>query len=630
MTTCTANTSGYADIGSNFVGGIAPGAGDDIVKNNGVTLTFRGNTPTFGNIGISAEGSADAGGFVLEEDCYLSFTGDIMFRPSGLSYFTIGPGVTIDHTSTGNNNIRIGWFFNYGAALNPQGTAQKRCVIKHSGSSGSLGVQSSDGANWIWWGGQWTGQYLTFKNIKGDVGIRKANCTNYIFDEDCGNVNLEVLTANTFDINGISFLNPDAVISISGTKTNACSISNLICKGTLQKQYTAANMVFLNPVILKADNYIGDEHGSYSILFTTKREYSPHGPVDGFYNLQRNAGGNPHFFAIGNYAGDIKNGFFRYDGSESGDTGDCINATITASKTINIENCVVRPDNVGKTSGVLLAPLGGSNAQFKIKNCNASFFIMHGESAAGYAGEYAELINCLMVHTETGLLNDRFLNVLTGGATDAVTLADYNCRGGVSNPYNTPTYDDYYASAPGSNDVFLTPSFVDYDYDIEDWAVELGCDPELTISQKIDYAIDALCAANDINDPNYNADATIENLLAAMANANTTKNSELATAGSGGTWIGAHQPKTGNDCTIDMSDAGDVFAAEASMFMSAALSMSESGDTLSVETAMNMSVSLAMLNAADRMKFFAIGFETPQRRRRKMPINIQWQRCPVP
>jgi hypothetical protein len=132
-----------------------------------------------------------------------------------------------------------------------------------------------------------------------------------------------------------------------------------------------------------------------------------------------------------------------------------------------------------------------------------------------------------------------------------VVVADHNAIvGSVSDPYDATGNPDIFGTSPGTGDITSDPQFKGGGKkSLEDWAVDHGCEEETRVN-RFTWAFTRLASAYDPSSENYLASTEIDDVMLEFADWLTPTNSDYATAGYGGTYIGPYEPSSGTVCTI--------------------------------------------------------------------------------
>jgi hypothetical protein len=487
---------------------------------------------------------ADSGGWVIAADVTLTLKGS--FRTGGTgAYLTMSAGSKISIATNYNGRIGIGSTSLITGTLTANGTAENWCEIDNPGTG-----------NWYLWAGSgevycedFAGSYLRLKNIAGTHCGSSVSIDHWIWDENCGDITpiIAIGGASDFSWDSCSFLNTSGIFTFSADASTGGERKFENCVITAQFNHYNTDTNIVNCVIIGFINFTATQKGNYNNCFLSYSASAGTGVPTGLYQdcfVYKPDLTNPHF-VIPNAAASavvVDGCVFEHGGANS--DGDCVAG---GHDDLTIRNCIILPGTTGNPSGTLVSLLGSASTDLVIYNNTSRGTLTVGETYAGHAGMVGNAYNNLFTGFGAGDNTHQFLT-----ATDDIfTNCDHNSNEGVTQPYGN--HPDGYAVAPGANDLDDSPSFFDGTRDFASWAVDsLGSLEAAEADQRQD-AIDAFVAMNDVDDVDYNADATVANLIAYIRVGYTPQNLDYLTAGEGGSYedyIGAVEP-------ADLSPAGE-------------------------------------------------------------------------
>lgn len=571
MAVFTSAQTGNWSADSTWVGTGVPTTGDTAIIADGHTVTVDENT----SVGTGSDPVVDAitcqddGQVVIGTDNTLTVSGDITVDNNPL---TLNAGATLTF-ATGTTGLLHQFYSNTSGQSNAgficNGTSGNRCTVNKTGT-GSARI-------YIWYGysavdctytdfenmGDASNNAvyvrrstLSFVNCRFDTCYQVGNATTYFYpDEDvifsyCNFKNGQ----GTYDI----VLRNQSTSTITGTRTiEHCSIR----KG-LQLTYrwpVDIEHCYINKLLHTAQQSTADYITSLSYcVIATDDDFSTQTIlIDNCYRIALTSS-NEHFFICSSPEGteDVtyQNCILEHLDERGIDVVDGIleSAAIsyTGTPTITIKNNIVLPSNDTTIATSTICTINENvttNRQFVVDNNTFHSAegggLLYAAHGAGVAGRIQSFKNNLAYAgatvSESYLMTDLDETPATGYVASGG--ADYNAYidDDITTAYRNSQGGSPFASTPGTNDlVDEAPNFVDNTRNLSEWSEnELGNTG--TKSQLETSALNSLAAINDPDDTDYDADATIENLVTWVRDGYSPQNSDYSTSGSGGGLIGA-------------------------------------------------------------------------------------------
>jgi hypothetical protein len=504
MATITSAQAGFADVGSTWVGGVAPGASDDVVLAHSVT--FRNNTTLAGMV-------INAGGvFIKGVDVIITMNGNI--TPQNNNRLQIdwleGGGMEF-----GNGGFTFGTPSQYPGSIpffRVRGTEAKPCFLRTAtggtnarmvGSSTYHGLIDVEWLNFTRIGGAGTDYALTSSfNSDGSLAnsslYRIINCT---FDS-CGQVratgygaHARCTVQNTRFINCLGtrafFYEGNFPNSGGGTRLWDNVRADTRVNFNNPKDFLVTNSVLNGfETSSPADGDTGMTMQNCLILRENNGDPLIAGPLmeNCYAYFYEGSHPNKHFFEIGNYnlipEYNVEGCVFEADGSDSdGDTFILGTPGGATDIQVNIRDCLYLPNSAGNTSGTVISQLGNIRTVVDVKNVTAFVGdgggVAVGETYTGREGTFSGIKDSIFYDTSA-----RGYKVADSGTNDnvpdlvAAADADYNCGHNLLTGSNSKGYHnlEFSSGSPGANDVDVDPQFVDASRDFLAFDVAEGGD----------------------------------------------------------------------------------------------------------------------------------------------------------
>lgn len=551
----TAIATGNFDNPATWFGGVIPSAGDHIVRNADVVLTFNVDTPLLGPdtsddfFAITGPTSgADSGGFVINPGITVQCQGSIL--TGGVNAYIQNNGGTIiidsqyiQHISIGNDFLVPGYYISGG---NPSQWSYIRSI-----GTGTTYMNSDYSLGDRYYCQHLMGSYQRLENIQLiHVGLSSV-IDHWVFDLNCGDFRPKVAINPDDDycITFCTFLNPNANIyatALWGGTGLRCFEDNVLMSRMVYPLPDTGNNYDYKRCYFLGANYHNFE---YLGTFEDCVVQTNFGVFDWYTDSIKNcfiysrAADNPKFFLAASLGIGCTVEFcvFEYFNIASV-TGRVFSVPAPASPIdLTIRNCIVLPDRGGAGSGYSLVALGNANINVDMFNCTYSIECVLGNTYNGHANMVRHTNN-LLYDTVPASIHFSFS---VGAVSSIVESAnDNSCQNG-TNPYSLPVQAAKYGSPPGASDFNDDPGLTDPSRDFATWSVQvLGCPDPLETDQQ-DFAITTILGLHDVLNPNRNPNSTVYNLLSYIREGFKPLNGAYRTEGAGGTYpeyIGAVEP----------------------------------------------------------------------------------------
>ncbi|MGA9232025.1 MAG: hypothetical protein WBV68_08215 [Exiguobacterium oxidotolerans] len=551
----TAIATGNFDNPATWSGGIIPGAGDNIVRNADVVLTFNVDTPLLGpdtsDDFFAVRGpmsGADSGGFVINSGITVRMQGSIL--TGGVDAYIQNNGGTIEIDSTYTQHIVIGNDFLIPGYYISGGSVSQWSVIRSVGT-GTTYMNSDYSAGDRYYCQHLMGSYQRLENIQLiHVGLSSV-IDHWVLDDACGDFRpkVSINPDDDYCIRYCTFLNPSANVyatALWGGSGIRCFEDNVLM----------ARMVYPLPHLgfnydYKRCYFLGANYHNFEYLGTFEDcvVQTNFGVFDWFTDSIKNcfiysrAADDPRFFQSASLGVDCTVEFCIFEYLNiAAVTGRVFSVPSPAfGVDLTIRNCIVLPDRGGDGSGYSIVALGNANININVHNCTYSIEAVLGNTYNGHAN-MVEHRNNLLFDTVAGSVH---LSFSVGAVNSIVELSDYNsCQNG-TNPYSIPAQSTKYGTPPGGSDLNDDPQLTDQTRDFASWSVDiLGCPDPLETDQQ-DFAISTILGLHDVLNPDHNPDSTVYNLLSYIREGFKPLNGRYRTEGAGGVYpeyIGAVEP----------------------------------------------------------------------------------------
>lgn len=504
MATITSTQAGFFDVGSTWVGGVAPGVTDNVVLAHVVTV--RSNITCTG-ITINAGGELVTNGAFT-----LTVNGNITPQNNNRRQIDLIAGSGIEF---GNAGYTFGTPSQYPGStpfLRIRGTSESPCFIRtvtggtnarFTTTSNYNGLIDAEYCNFTRIGGADTNYALTTSlNSDGSIAnsslLRLINCN---FDS-CGQVRVTGMGAHgRFTIQNCKFTNclGSRAFYLEGVFAKNVDATRLVDNTTADtrvsfinpKDFTVTNSVLTGfQTSTPADGDPGMTMENCLIILPDNGDPLLAGPVfrNCFAYYSDASKANKHFFEVGNYVLIdeylIEGCIFEAAGSDSdGDT--FILGTPAAGSDVDVilRDCIVLPNSGGNTSGTLISQLGNVRTFVTAEN-NTVFVgtgggVAAGETYSGQAGTFKSVRGNIFWDASA-----RGYGMYDSGTNDSVpnlvsaANLDYNAKHNLLTGTNGVGYNnlEFSSGTPGANDIVADPQFVDSTRDFLSFDVAEGGD----------------------------------------------------------------------------------------------------------------------------------------------------------
>lgn len=529
--TITASTS-YSAISP------APEAGDDIVL-SGANIVLTIDIPTVVLAGISGSDGLSGHHLIINSELHIS--GDVSaydsWSDTNHGTITLGPDSLVEYHGSSatkfHSNATDGA---EGGLITSTATVSHPATIK---GAGYLSIGGNCEAFDL--------SHVRFENVtttKGRYGLEFNTCG---WDADCGLLTF-YYPAATADINVVNcwhygigenvYFNNVATPAVAQLR----SVNGFVISGTLRVEETAS-MVFTNMYFAQMNNYSATPQGQFVNCFCDTLNVTAWTPskISGGFISNSTDIGNAHF--IGGCL-DVEGAIFEAEhASMPMDRGDAVMCPMTGGTTVQkVKKCIViNTDVVGLTC------FGHDNltCEFDQNTIMSDVGINIGETYEDpLAGFLASCKNNILAGGGAG---GRLINKYSGASVPAdgcFVDVDYNCCPDATDPYSLDSWEDEYASAPGTHDNNIDPKFIGAGCGLRDWAISKGCTSE-DAGVQWDFALATLEAAFDVDNAYHQIGCTVADLCATVKHWYAPTNMGLAVGGAGGAlegYFGAVEP----------------------------------------------------------------------------------------
>lgn len=561
--TITSAQSGDWNSVTTWLTGNIPGIADTAIIEHDVTVTSAVTVGTSGVEGTAAI-TINSGAKLIIDNAMLTCRGDLVVNSTLTGALTLlaGGKLLFDDTAIGTaQSYELKLPASSGNPFFVRGDPGNRCEIgKVTGATNPTITKSSAIQRGV------DAEYCDFNNLGSAStqgarfyaygGAEKVRLINCNFDS-CGTINtFGYFGTDYVEVRNCTFTNPldtedlyyqNTTVNTTGTRI----FDNCVFMGKptfiTPKDVSIDNCYFHQPFYVTAPNTQWASFSNNFIRKTNSSGFSVAGDVSNSFVFNNHDDINPHgIYATFDTFDYVFDGMiFEHSGS-NGEGDMILVGSPTQAQTVTVRNCIVLPNSVGGHSGTLITHMGSINHTSRIHNntfitATDSGGIAVGETYLGHAGQIEYCRNNIAWDTtpRNYLIRDYGVNDNIPDLVSAANL-DYNCIYNQLTGTNGPGYDqlEFSSGTPGQNDVLANPYFTDSTRDLAKWAEEVlgatGDEPTKHLA-----AMAALQAVNNPNDPDYNASATVANLLSYIRAGFTPNNQSLRGAAHDGGDIGA-------------------------------------------------------------------------------------------
>lgn len=563
MADITSTATGNWSAGATWVGGTAPGNGDNAICLHDITVdvnTTIGTSPaatavTAHDVNTAAIAVTGAT-LTIAEDIQLTVRGNLTLSNSkiiqelGSTYEFDASQATTPLSQNYYALISIDWA-NANTWWECQGTVAKPCSIQSNASGGNGYTDTYSipiGARATYGGMFRNSTFVNFTRI-GDASIPAIrpqfsntsgidlDLTDSIFDA-CGKIQCNSLAAlSDFIFDRNTFTNSVAtelLYLVAGSVKDAGATRSIqdCVFDDLVTIHTANGFTFDGTLFY--DQFTGTNNSAPAsfenclVRNSTRSPLTTYGsPTDCLF-LKDGTLSNPHWQTPSTaYDSTFDGCVFEHIGTKTGDTGDCIVGPSSGTVTVTIKNNIFTRDD-----SCPLSLLGASSGQAYVYEHNTGAYQVNvNETVTSYAGMITSFKSNIGFGASAG--SHYMIHDTGGGAVSDIVAGanlDYNCdfnliAGSEGNGINIPI-----TAAHSANSITADPTFVDSTRDIESWDLSLG---------GAGTVANALTELMKRNTPTYNSAYSIAALVTYYKGGYAPANSSLENAGHDGVTIGA-------------------------------------------------------------------------------------------
>jgi hypothetical protein len=499
MATITSAQAGFADVGSTWVGGVAPGASDDIILAHSVT--FRNNT-TLAGLVINAGGV-----FIKGVDVVITMNGNIVQQNSNRLQIDWLEGGGMEF---GNGGFTFGTPSQYPGSIpsfRVRGTEEKPCFLR-TATGGTRAYFSGTST----YHGLMDCEWLNVSEFDNGSGVAHTSSLNS--DGSVGNSSLIRFVNCTFDNCGrfsFSGYGPHARSTVQNSKFTNCLGDRAFHSEAVWPMSEGGIRLFDGVIAETRVNF--NNPRDFSVRNCTLNGFQTSSPdgEDGLAQFKNNMiflpdNGDPlicaslsednvviytdvdktnaHFWEIGNYADittyTISGLIIEFLGNDTDGDGHIVSVP-SVPTTINFERVIVLPNGAGNTSATLASLLGNANVTANFRkstiHTGSNGGIAVGETYAGHPGMVGECVDCIAWDTAgRGYL--MFDSGVNDSVTDLIAASDfdYNCAHNIAGFSNNLEF----TGTPNQNSITENPQFKDPTRDFRSFDVANGGDGNVT------------------------------------------------------------------------------------------------------------------------------------------------------